>query len=63
MTNRSPDGALTAIDRAREAKGIASRRRLEQYDTQNSRLEVVARGFASLSFGGVVVQQRLPGSK
>ncbi|KAL1414517.1 hypothetical protein MTO96_007308 [Rhipicephalus appendiculatus] len=49
MTKRSPDGALTAIDRAREAKGIASRGKLEQYDTQNSRLEVVAHCFASLS--------------
>lgn len=56
-----PDGGLTAIDREREAKGIARRSsRLEQYDTQNSRLEVVAR-FFSLSSGGadVVVWQQL----
>ncbi|KAH6930866.1 hypothetical protein HPB50_020070 [Hyalomma asiaticum] len=61
-----PDGGLTAIDREREAKGIARRSsRLEQYDTQNSRLEVVARFFASLSSGGadVVVWQQLAATR
>lgn len=59
MTNRSPDGALTAIDRAREAKGTARHSgRLEQYDTQLTARS--GRCLASLSSGGAGVVPSLP---